>query len=205
MTKADDTLAGLREGNLRFVAGAEGNEIATDASQSYRLMLTHAPTAIVVGCSDARVPAEIIFGQNIGSLFVIRVAGNVVTPTQIGSVEFAAEQFNVPLVVVLGHSNCGAVQATLQSLRQDADSISPNLRTIVDCIRPGIEPLLDADPPVDDEELLERAIRANVRTSVERLRSGSATLRKLEAQGKLVIVGAEYILDSGRVEFLDLD
>ena len=203
MTTAEATLAQLRAGNQRFIARVSDNESPAEAGSPYQLMQKHAPSAIIVGCADARVPVEIIFDQNIGSLFVVRVAGNVVTPTQLGSVEFAAEQFGVSLVVVLGHSRCGAVDATLQTLRQGSEPASPNLREIVDCIRPGLEPLLDASQQVTDETLLEQAVRANIKSSVARMRHDSAVLQALESQGKLTIVGAEYCLDSGQVEFLD--
>ncbi|HWC75067.1 MAG TPA: carbonic anhydrase [Gemmatimonadales bacterium] len=158
---------------------------------------------MVLGCSDARVPAELIFGQGFGDLFVIRVAGNIVAPSQIGSVEFAAELFGIRLAVVLGHTECGAVTATLQTLRQPQGEQSPNLRAIVDRIRPAIEPLISTSAPQSDADLLASAIRANVRASVEQLRHGSALLeRRIERDG-LLVIGAEYCLETGAVEFFD--
>jgi carbonic anhydrase len=138
----------------------------------------------------------------VGDLFVIRVAGNVVAPTQIGSVEFAAENFGPRLVVVLGHSQCGAVQATLDQLKQPTESRSPHLKAIVDRIRPGIEPLLDSPLSITTGELISRAVRANIEASVSRLRQGSEILKALIRDQDLQIVGAEYYLESGVVEFI---
>jgi carbonic anhydrase len=161
------------------------------------------PFAIVLGCSDSRVPAEIIFGQGFGDLFVIRVAGNIIAPSQIGSVEFAVERFGIRLAVVLGHTQCGAVAATLEDLRQPQDQHSPNLRDIVDRIRPALEPLLATALARDPVSLSAAATRANVHASVAQLRHGSKLLeRRIERDG-LMIVGAEYSVDSGIVEFFD--
>jgi carbonic anhydrase len=160
------------------------------------------PFAIVLGCSDSRVPAEIVFDQGLGDLFVIRVAGNVVAPSQVGSIEFAAERFGTRLVVVLGHSSCGAVLATLEELGRPAESRSRNLRSIVDRIRPSVEPLLGTGPEPQPEALVRAAVRANIRASVHHLRYGSEILEQLTADG-LLVVGAEYSLETGLVEFLD--
>ena len=160
------------------------------------------PFAIVLGCSDARVPAEIVFDQGLGDLFVIRVAGNIVAASQIGSVEFAAEQFGTPLVVVLGHSRCGAVTATLDELRRPRDNQSRNLRSIVDRIRPSVEVLLETELKHDSDALVRHAIRNNVRVSVNHLRHGSEVLEELQKKG-LVVVGAEYSLETGIVEFFE--
>jgi len=161
------------------------------------------PFAIILGCSDSRVPVELVFGQAFGDLFVIRVAGNIVAPSQVGSVEFAAERFGTRLAVVLGHTQCGAVTATLDELRQPQGHESPNLRAIVERIRPAVEPLLSAPIAKDANALAERAIRANVQASVDHLRHGSALLeRRIERDG-LLIVGAEYCVEEGTVEFFD--
>ena len=161
------------------------------------------PFAIILGCSDSRVPAELVFSQGFGDLFVIRVAGNIVAPSQVGSVEFAAERFGTRLAVVLGHTQCGAVEATLEQLRQPQANQSPNLRAIVERIRPAIEPLLELPAANDPEQLARRAVRANVDASVKQLRRGSALLeRRIERDG-LLIVGAEYHVEDGTVAFLD--
>jgi len=193
---ANEALARLREGNRRFVESHQGPPARPSTSQE--------PFAIVLGCSDARVPAELVFGQGFGDLFVIRVAGNIVAQSQIGSVEFAAELFGIRLAVVLGHTQCGAVTATLQALRQPENHVSANLRAIVDRIRPAVEPLLSA-PTRSETELLAGAVRANVRASVQQLRHGSRLLEQRIERDGLVIVGAEYCLETGAVAFLDPD
>jgi carbonic anhydrase len=191
---AKEALARLRAGNGRFVESQQGPPARPGTSQK--------PFAIVLGCSDARVPAELVFGQGFGDLFVIRVAGNIVAPSQVGSVEFAAEVFSIRLVVVLGHTECGAVSATLRALRRSDGSASPNLRAIVERIRPAVEPVLRAGEK-SDTDLLAAAVRANVRASVEQLRHGSKLLERRVAEEGLLIVGAEYRLETGAVEFFE--
>ena len=161
------------------------------------------PFAIILGCSDSRVPAEIVFDQGLGDLFVIRVAGNIVAPSQIGSVEFAASRFTTRLVVVLGHSQCGAVVATLEELQQNADQPSRNLRSIVDRVRPAVEGLLATELRHDPVALLAQAVRANIHASVDHLRHGSDILERLITEEGLIVVGAEYSLETGVVEFLE--
>ncbi|PCJ28218.1 MAG: carbonic anhydrase [SAR86 cluster bacterium] len=202
MITADDALLRLKEGNTRFRAG-DSHHIEVDALVRSQLVSDQTPFAIILGCSDSRVPAEIVFGQGVGDLFVIRVAGNVVAPSQIGSIEFAAEKFGTRLVVVLGHSKCGAVEATLEQLEQPTESRSPNLFAIVDRIRPSIEPLMNTSNSYTTAELMERAVRANIEASVENLRHGSEILESLIDKEELLIVGAEYCLDSGVVDFFD--
>ena len=199
MIDATEALERLREGNRRFV---EGNA-RRDAVSPAELARTQSPFAIVLGCSDSRVPAEIVFDQGLGDLFVIRVAGNIVAPSQVGSIEFAAARFGSPLVVVVGHSQCGAILATLEELRQPAEHQSPNLRSIVDRVRPSVEGLLKTELRNDLDALVREAVRANVAVSVNHLRHGSAILEKLVRSGGLRVVGAEYSLESGVVDFFD--
>ena len=203
MVPAKEALDRLREGNRRFVT-----EAFDARSLSVRPAETadgQQPFAIILGCSDSRVPAEIVFDQGLGDLFVIRVAGNIVAPSQIGSVEFAATAFNTRLVVVLGHSQCGAVEAAVDELQTSAENRSPNLRSIVDFVRPSVERCL-ADGAADDHDaLVERAVRANIHSSVEHLRHGSEILEGLIANDGLLVVGAEYSLQTGLVEFLDAE
>jgi carbonic anhydrase len=161
------------------------------------------PFAIILGCSDSRVPTEIIFDQGLGDLFVIRVAGNIVAPSQVDSVEFAATQFGARLIVVLGHSQCGAVQATLEELRHPAESDSHNPRSIVARIRPAVEALLRTDLKQDQDALVTLAIRANVSASVDHLRHGSELVEQLIKNEGLLVVGAEYSVETGVVEFFD--
>jgi carbonic anhydrase len=199
-----DALERLREGNHRFAAGTGGSESGL-ASRTRRseLVAGQQPFAIVLGCSDSRVPAEIVFDQGLGELFVIRVAGNIVAPSQVGSVEFAAERFGTRLVVVLGHSQCGAVLATLEELRRPSDSHSRNVLSIVDRIRPSVEALVANATDMDPEALVHAAVRANVRVSANHLRHGSKVLERLIEEDGLLVVGAEYSLESGVVDIFD--
>ena len=199
---AQDALARLREGNRRFVAGVRSLDALLTHTRRAELAVDHQPFAIVLGCSDSRAPAELIFDQGLGDLFVIRVAGNIVAPSQVGSVEFAAARFGTPLVVVLGHTQCGAILATLEEVRSRARH-SPNLRSIVDRIRPSVETLLATDPDGDENRLVHEAVRANVRASADHLRHGSALLEQLIQDGTLAVVGAEYSLETGEVDFFD--
>jgi carbonic anhydrase len=197
---AKDALARLKEGNQRFVAEQRSHDSASEARRA-AVAPAQAPFAIVLGCSDARVPAELIFDQGLGDLFVIRVAGNIVAPSQVGSVEFAAERFGVRLVVVLGHSMCGAILATLEELARPAAGQSPNLRSIVDRVRPSVEGLLGGG--LRDDALVHAAVRANIRASADHLRHGSALLEQRIQRDGLRVVGAEYSLESGVVDFFD--
>lgn len=203
MLEASQALQRLREGNRRFVSGERHGEALVTAQRRRELLLDQAPFAIILGCSDSRAPAEILFDQGLGDLFVIRVAGNIVAPSQVGSVEFAAEQFGTRLVVVLGHSSCGAVTATLDELEQPDEARSPNLRSIVDRIRPSVEGLMDPALGFGRETLMHQAVRANIRTSAHQLRHGSRILEQLIQHHDLVVVGAEYSLATGEVDFFD--
>lgn len=200
MVSARDALNRLCDGNLRFAADQASHG---ENAESRREELTRGqePFAIILGCSDSRVPAEIIFDQGLGDLFVIRVAGNIVAPSQIGSVEFAATKFGTRLVVVLGHSQCGAVEETVNQLRSPAEENSRNIGAIVNFVRPSVEAVLD--PSLDLDELTARAVRENVRTSAAQMRRGSEIIEMLERDEGLVIVGAEYSLESGLVDFFD--
>ena len=202
MISARDALRLLQDGNRRFVADRK-RDARVGATRRNELTERQEPFAIVLGCSDSRVPAEIVFDQGLGDLFVIRVAGNIVAPSQIGSVEFAAERFNTRLVVVLGHSGCGAILATIEQLTRPVEMQSRNLRAIVDRVRPSVEPLLATDLPNDSAELVRSAVRANVRVSTSHLRHGSELLEQLIERDGLLVVGAEYSLDTGVVDFFE--
>jgi carbonic anhydrase len=197
-----DALSRLREGNGRF-ASEKGSVDGSSGARRAELVAGQEPFAIILGCSDSRVPAEIVFDQGLGDLFVIRVAGHVVAPSQIGSVEFAAERYHTRLVVVLGHSQCGAVLATLEELRRPNGTQSRNLRSIVDRIRPAVQGLLATELANDADGLVAEAVRANVRVAANQLRHGSEVLERLIEHDGLMVVGAEYSLESGRVHFLD--
>jgi carbonic anhydrase len=202
MIPALEALERLREGNRHFVADIQRDkQIAPRRAQ---LASGQEPFAIILGCSDSRVPAELIFDQGLGDLFVIRVAGNIVAPSQIGSVEFAAERFHTRLVVVIGHTQCGAITATIEELERPSENQSRNLRDIVDRIRPAVEPLFRTKLRDDHDGLVAEAVRANVRVATDHLRHGSAILEQLVANEGLMIVGAEYSLETGIVDFFDV-
>jgi carbonic anhydrase len=194
-------LARLREGNRRFVANQTTASAPANHARREALVAGQEPFAIVLGCSDSRVPAELVFDQGFGDLFVIRVAGNVVAPSQVGSVEFAAGQFGTRLVVVMGHTQCGAVTATFDELMGRTTNHSRHIRSIVDRVRPAVETVLRSENPPDD--LISAAVRANVRASADHLRHGSELLEQLIAEDGLLVVGAEYSLETGVVTFFD--
>lgn len=201
MTEPGEALDRLRVGNARFVANELSLKI--DGFQRSQLASGQAPFAVILGCSDSRVPVEVVFDQGLGELFVIRVAGNIVAPSQIGSIEFAAQKFGTRLVVVLGHTNCGAIEATIDELQQPAEKQSRNIAAIVNRIQPSIMDLIDAGEVNTREELMSKAVRENVRYSANALRHGSEIIEELIGNGELLIVGAQYSLDTGVVEFFD--
>ena len=195
MIPASEGLQRLRDGNYRFANGEATNLQSVNQARRAELVDGQNPFAVIVACSDSRVPVELLFDQGLGDLFVIRVAGNIVAPSQIGSVEFAAAQLGTRLVVVLGHSNCGAVDATLKELSKQQETRSPNLQSIVNRIRPAVETL--------DNPSLHDAVVANVRNSVKRLRGRSTLLKALIDSGELTVAGAQYSIESGVVDFFD--
>lgn len=203
MGTAEKALARLQQGNARFVAGLSSIDAMTGHARREELMSGQNPFAVILGCSDSRVPVEMVFDQGLGDLFVIRVAGNIVAPSHVGSVEFATEKFGTRLVVVLGHSFCGAVEATLEELQRPTENQSKNLHAIVERIRPAVEGLLATDLRHDPAALTHAAVRANVRVSAAALRHGSEILERLIEHHDLVVVGAEYSLETGEVEFFD--
>jgi carbonic anhydrase len=203
MILAREALALLQEGNRRFVSDISNRDPIASRARRLELTASQAPFATILGCSDSRVPVEIIFDQGLGDLFVIRVAGNIVAPSLIGSVEFAAEQFGTRLVVVLGHTQCGAIETTLQQLRRPIENQSRNLHSIVDLIRPSVEGLLATELRHDLRALGQAAVRANICASVQHLRHGSDIIEQLIQRAGLMVVGAEYSLETGVVDFFD--
>jgi carbonic anhydrase len=203
MVSAREALGRLREGNRRFASSVRSSDAFLSHTRRADLATTQQPFAIILGCSDARVPAEIVFDQGLGDLFVIRVAGNIVAPSQVGSVEFAAARFDTRLVVVLGHSQCGAILATLEELRMPTENQSRNLGAIIDRVRPSVEGLCATDLRHDSDALVQQAVQANIRASVNHLRHGSQVLEQLIQDDGLLVVGAEYSLETGVVEFFD--
>ena len=203
MIPALEALKRLQEGNHRFASGVRSLEAMMSQTRRGDLIAGQEPFAIVLGCSDSRVPAEIIFDQGLGDLFIVRVAGNIVAPSQVGSVEFAAGRSGIRLVVVLGHTRCNAILATVEELGRPSADQSPDLRSIVDCIRPSVEPLMGTELRQNPEALVRHAVRANIRASVNHLRHGSRLLEQLIQKSGLLVIGAEYSLETGVVDFFD--
>jgi carbonic anhydrase len=203
MLSALEALAQLKAGNRRFVVNQTSPD-SIDHARRAECSAGQEPFAIILGCSDSRVPAELVFDQGFGDLFVIRVAGNIVAPSQVGSVEFAASRFGTRLVVVLGHSGCGAITATLEEITGRATSQSRNLRSIVDRVRPSVQTLLASGLNLSEDVLIREAVRANVRASVNHLRHGSELLERLRLDDGLMVVGAEYSLETGVVTFFEM-
>jgi carbonic anhydrase len=194
-------LARLLEGNQRFCDGRPAS--AARAFSADLAERPQRPFAIVLGCSDSRTPVEILFDQGFGDLFVVRIAGNVVAPSVVGSIEFAASQFGTRLVVVLGHTRCGAISATTKALQTGDGPASKNIRSITDRIAPHIEAVVRANPAVSDPALLRELMRTNIRASVDHLRHGSRLLEELVLAGRLAVLAADYELETGRVQFFD--
>ena len=203
MVSAHEALERLQEGNARYVSAMQRRNTPPDPTHRRELAVGQEPFAVILGCIDSRVPPELIFDQGPGDLFVGRVAGNVATPSQIGNIEFAARYYDVRLAVVLGHTQCGAIQATVDALREQATAPSPHLEAIIGRIRPSVEPLLQTEAGRDGNALVQHAVRENVRASVAELRERSDVLGQLIEDDGLLIVGAEYALESGRVDFFD--
>lgn len=203
MISAQEALQRLKKGNQDFVASMRKGAPPLSDSRRTELPQVQDPFAVILGCSDARVPAEIIFNQGINDLFIVRVAGNIVAPSAAGSVEYAAALLNARLVVVLGHSHCGAVGATVDELQNHTQSPSPNLGSIIDCVRPSVEPLMKTDLRNDRDKLVDHAVRANVSASANYLRHGSALMERAIQKDGMVVVGAEYYLETGVVDFFD--
>jgi carbonic anhydrase len=203
MIPANEALNRLREGNQRFAANVRGVDTFITHMRRAELAAGQQPFAIILGCSDSRVPAELVFDQGLGDLFVIRVAGNIIAPSLVGSVEFAAARYNTRLVVVLGHTQCGAILATVEQLEAGSQNPSPNLQSIVDRVRPSVEPLFKTNLKNDHDALVAKAVRANIRASANHLRHGSQILEELIQNNGLMVVGAEYSLETGVVDFFD--
>ena len=200
---ADTALAELKNGNDHFVKTIQENTNLTTSLDLKDIDKGQNPFAIILGCSDSRVPLELVFHRGMGELFVIRVAGNIVAPSQIGSIEFACQKFGTQLVVVMGHSHCGAVSATVDALIENPDEISPNLASIVDRVTPAVLPVVNANPDEPRDKLMHKAMRANVEHSVHSLSSRSRIIRNLIKKGQLKVVGAEYAIETGKVSFYE--
>ena len=201
MIPAREALQRLRDGNRRYVEEAHDPGAITNAARRGALAEDQQPFAIVLGCSDSRVPPELVFDQGLGELFVVRVAGNIAARSQVGSIEFAARTFGIRLIVVLGHSRCGAVEAVVDEMRKPSALQSDNLDFVIDRIRPSVEQAM-ADGYGHDPGMLVAAVgRQNVRRSKEVLRGSSKIIEQLIDQEGLMITGAEYSLQTGVVDF----
>lgn len=198
-----EALERLKEGNLRYVSESPTHGICTGDLRRREFEQGQHPFAVVLGCSDSRVPAELVFDQGPGDLFVIRVAGNIAAHSQMGSVEYAARYLGTRLIVVLGHSWCGAVQAAFDAIARSSEPPSPSIVHLLRWIRPSVEPIVVSSPGEPREIVIPRAVRANIVWAANRLRNESAVLRELIERDELLVVGAEYSLESGRVEFFD--
>lgn len=197
---AAEALATLRAGNARFTQGVRCVDALASSARVGELAAGQSPFAVILCCSDSRVPAEIVFDCGLGDLFVVRVAGNICAPSLVGSVEFAVAKFGTELVVVMGHTRCGAVTAAIDAMKNGASAISANLHDIVERINPAIRELSN----LEGDALMHAAVRANVRHSADHLRHGSRILEERIAEGKVSVVGAEYALETGSVDFFDL-
>jgi carbonic anhydrase len=199
----NDIIKDLQEGNDRFIKG----ESRLNSQSSIEKLISSAnknqvPKAIILSCSDSRTPAEMILDQDIGDLFVIRVAGNIIAPSLIGSVEFAACTFSTKLVLVLGHTNCGAIKATLDHINNAHILHSENINDIVSRIKPNIFHI--SQMQINDEEKVQYATEANILASVNQLSHSSKLIENLVSENKIKIVGSVLDLSTGKIKFLDL-
>jgi carbonic anhydrase len=201
MIPADAALQRLRDGNARFIAGEQDATACDHRARRAQTAREQRPVAAVLACSDSRVPVEIIFDQGIGDLFVVRIAGNVVSVSQAASIEFAASHLGARLVVVLGHTDCGAVKAVIDGAENLRDESSASLDFFIDRIRPSVERVIADCTEKSPEKIVEKVVRENIRNSVAALQNDSATIRSLVENGGLRVVGAEYSLRTGNVDF----
>lgn len=199
-----EALAKLKEGNARFENGLSA--LAPKTNKAIRKLFSkqQSPFAIILSCSDSRAPSEILFDQGLGDLFVIRVAGNIVAPSLVGSVEYAAAMTSARLVVVMGHTQCGAIRATYDAIRGQGREISDNVRNIVERIQPHIQPIVEHGDDQSTQKVLNESMRANVLASANHLRSASRILEDLISRHELAVVGASYNIATGKVQFFDV-
>ena len=203
MVSAQEALELLKKGNYRHVSGMRFRSVLSMGRRRRQTRFEQSPYAIILGCSDSRVPPEIIFDKSLGDLFVVRVAGNVAGISQIGSIEFAVQRLGASLIVVLGHTECGAVRATFEEVERPAEHLSPGLSSIMDCIRPLVEALPDCDRRPDNSESVESVVRANIRAVTTQLQQTSHVLGQFIRDEGLRVIGAEYSLETGIVDFFE--
>ena len=200
MVAANEALGRLKEGNARYVAGGHSADDNLSAERRLNTSDSQSPFAVILGCSDSRVPAEYVFDQGIGDLFVVRVAGNIAATSQIASVEFALAKFGTKLIVVLGHAQCGAVIATLEDLENQTGAGTVHLEGVVSQIQPAVQAVLDRQQGADREEIIAGAVRENVRHAMADMQRDSTVIADAVSDDAM-IVGAEYSLHTGIVEF----
>jgi carbonic anhydrase len=198
MIDANEALQRLQEGNERYLAGEGGGASMQDFAP---LAADQSPAVILLGCSDSRVVPEVLFDQGLGELFVVRVAGNMASPEVMASIEFAVLRFGSPLLVVLGHTDCGAVSAAMAELSEPTADIPRNIKSLVDRMTPAIKSVRPSQD--DDGGWMEKAVRANVSASLRHLLQTSGPIKEAVGAQTLTVVGAEYNLSTGAVEFLD--
>ena len=198
----DRVIQELLEGNQRFVSG-ETIKCSRESLKKFKNFAEtgQKPKAIVLCCSDSRAPVEMIFDQDVGDLFVIRVAGNIIAPSLVGSVEFAATTFGTKLVIVMGHSQCGAIEATLNYIENAGTVSSENIHDIVRRIKPHIHEIAQM-PALSHDEKSSLAVKVNVQASVSQLEHSSRLIEGLILKEKIRIVGAVLDLSTGKVAFI---
>ncbi len=201
MSTASETLARLKEGNARFCACA--NKAGIESAARAALADGQSPSAVILGCADSRVSPELAFDQGLGELFVVRVAGHVVAAAALESVELAVEQLGAKLVVVLGHTGCAAVRATLAEVQSPGTPAAEKLSAVIHHIKPPVEAVLSLRPEADQAAMMQESVRANIRHAAGQLREDSAVISTLVESGEVLVVGAEYSLETGAVEFID--
>lgn len=194
----DEALQRLIDGNNRFIAGQAHFPTVCKETLADLAKAQH-PHCTIVGCADSRVPPELIFDANFGELFIVRVAGNVISPEVMGSLQYAGAHLHTPLFVVLGHEGCGAVGAALESMVHDVKHRS-RIQILVDSILPGLKGIETAS--VSGDDLLAQAVEANVRWSMQQLKETPEGKAAFE-DGRAKLVGAVYEIRTGHVRFLD--
>ena len=187
----------LEQGNKRFISAGFSRPNQNAKRRVETADKGQNPFAVILSCADSRVPVEVLFDRGIGDIFVIRDAGNIATTTDIGSIEFAVDHLGTPLVVVLGHSKCGAVSAAVQG-----GEAPPNIKAIVDFIAPAVTTAKDANPDKTGEALVPAAITANVWQATADIFKNSPLIREKVKEGKLKLVGATYDIKSGKVTWM---
>ena len=188
----------MKRGNADFLAGTL-EASPTDEERRAEIAQEQSPFAVLVGCADSRVAPELLFSVGLGELFTVRNAGNTIDAVALGSVEYGVLVLGAPLILVLGHQRCGAVEAAVAAVRE-GETFPGNIGALIEPIIPSVVAAVEAGVP-DGEELVDAVVRDNVRRTVERLRSSEPSLHDALQAGALRVVGAEYSLDEGRVDF----